>query len=130
MNDISDDNKLRFFQFKSSDTYSKWINNFKSWLSQQENKTECANSVLSYLIFLSDSYAASSLWTIYSILNKYMKVYCTTNLNDCVLIQDFLKQREKEHLVKKSKAFCHLKYRFLAEKKLINFSKWNVRRKI
>lgn len=32
-----------------------------------------------------------------------MKVYKAINLNDCVLIKDYLKSLEKNHLVKKSK---------------------------
>jgi integrase len=100
---ISEDNKLRFFDFKSKDTYSKWISNYKCWLSNQNEQTECADSVLSYIIFLTEDYAASSLWTIYSILNKYFKVYLSTNLKDCTLLQDFLKKQDKQHLVKKSK---------------------------
>jgi integrase len=67
------------------------MSNYKCWLSNQNEQTECADSVLSYIIFLSKDYAASSLWTIYSILNKYFKVYLSINLKD------------KQHLVKKSK---------------------------
>jgi integrase len=79
------------------------MSNYKCWLSNQNEQTECADSVLSYIIFLSKDYAASSLWTIYSILNKYFKVYLSINLKDCALLQDFLKKQDKQHLVKKSK---------------------------
>jgi integrase len=35
-------------------------------------------------------------------LNKYFKIYNMIDLNDCVLITDFLKRGEKSHLTKKS----------------------------
>jgi hypothetical protein len=87
--DITEECKQALFNFKSSDIYLKWINKYKSWLTSQD-LLENAQSVLQYLIYWSDVYAASTLWSIYSILNKYAKVYLTINLNDCVLIKDFL----------------------------------------
>jgi hypothetical protein len=41
-------------------------------------------------------------------LNKYMKVLHGVNLNDCILIKDFVKGLERKHLITKSKVFSML----------------------
>jgi hypothetical protein len=52
--------KAIFFDFKSSATYDKWINNFKQWVSLND-KDFSASSVLYYLSDLSERYAPTSL---------------------------------------------------------------------
>jgi integrase len=98
---IDDKNKEMFFDFKSSATYDKWINNFQQWVSLND-KDFSASSVLYYLSELSERYAPTSLWTIYSILNKFMKVFYSIDLNQCFLLKDFLKNLDKTHCPKKS----------------------------
>lgn len=102
---ISEETKVSFFDFKSSDIYDRWISSFKAYCSKFDNKAENPSSILEFLVDLAEIYASSTLWQIYSILNKYMKVYKNINLNECVLIRDFLKMCDKKHAPKKSFVF-------------------------
>ena len=67
-------NKSFLFDFKSSDIYDRWISSFKAYCSKFDNKAENPSSILEFLVDLAEIYASSTLWQIYSILNKYMKV--------------------------------------------------------
>jgi len=102
--ELSDDLKAKFFNFKSKYVYEKWINEFKEWILVN-GKKEDINGVLEYIMYLSETYAVSTLWHVYAILNKYMKVFKSVNLNECIILKDYLKELERTHNPKKSAVF-------------------------
>jgi integrase len=99
--DLPESSKDQFLNFKSKEIYLKWISAYKNWVGKF-NSQECPTSVLLFLQDLSDSYAPTSLWSIYAIVNKYMKVQHSINLNDHELIKDYLKGLSKYHNPEKS----------------------------
>jgi len=60
---IADNIKSSFLSLNH--LYKKWIANFKKWVTENE-KVENLESVLEYLVFLSDDYSSTSLRTFYS----------------------------------------------------------------
>lgn len=89
---------------KSKQRYDSEVSKFKEFAAKQ-GKSETESTVLEYLMEKSKDYAASSLWTYFSMLNNYFKLTKNVKLNDSPLIIDFLKRKEKGHVVKKSAVF-------------------------
>lgn len=99
---LTDATKQSFFDnLACKKKYDDTIRTYKTWISK-EQKQETALSVLEFIQSCQTTYAPSTLWVIFSILNKYFKVYHNTRLNDCVLLIDWLKSNEKKHKPKKS----------------------------
>ena len=72
--------------------------------------------VLAYLTEESKTKVASTLWTVYSHVKKYLSLECSFDLGDSARISDFLKTLSRFHKKKKARAFSRDDlFRFLRE---------------
>ena len=73
---LTEETKGSFFEgLKSKELYEKWMSEYKNWAEERVDQVEeDAFGALEFLKSLERRYAATSLWTIYSILNKFFKV--------------------------------------------------------
>ena len=104
---LSEETRKSFFScLKSEEKYNRWIELYKEWSAENVVAgNDDAFSVLEFLRSYEDRYAATTLWSVYSILNKYFKVYKNVSLSDCAVLRDWLKLQEGRHLKKKAQVF-------------------------
>ena len=87
---LTDETKASFFEgLKSKQLYEKWISDYENSSKGRVGEgRDDAFAMLKFLKTLEGRSAATSLWTVYSILNKYFKVYKNMNLSEPVLFKD------------------------------------------
>lgn len=108
--------KRALFDFKSLAVYQKWLDKYVSWFLKSSFDSHCSNAVLDFLVSLETDYAASSMWQCFSCLSKWFLVCLNIDLDENLLIKDFMKKCSKIHLPKKSPTFSKEDVdKFLAE---------------
>jgi site-specific recombinase XerD len=98
--------------------YEQTYETFKNWCIaknvQPSRITE--NIVLAYLSELSNRYAASTLWTIYSMLRQTISLNLGVDIKAFAKVQALLKRGSTNHVAKKSAAFSRTNIeKFLCE---------------
>lgn len=103
--DLNDSVKQKLFDFKSKPLYECWLKKYLDYFLSSCQKEHSSLTVLKFLVSISENYAASSLWQAFSCLSKYFLVCLNINLDDNLLLKDFLKRLNKTYLPKKSAIF-------------------------
>jgi integrase len=87
--------------------YDKTYRRFKSWCETKNVAKGFAseNVILGFLREMSATYAASTLWSMFSMLKKTLRSYDRLDLGDMPTAMDFLKKLDKERTKKKSAVF-------------------------
>ena len=103
---------------KSSGAYNKTYAAFLSWCRDNQMPTGryTENVILAYISSLSSRYAASTLWSKFSMLRKTILALGAHDVGRLPKVEAFLKKLNKKHVVKKSCSFTreHIE-RFLKE---------------
>ena len=60
--------------------------------------------LLSYLVEQSEHMAPTTLWTIFSLVKKYLQLECSFDVGHAPRVTDFLKTLSRSHLKKKAPA--------------------------
>lgn len=87
--------------------YDKVYQRFQSWCEEKKVAKGYAseNIVLAFLREMSSKYAASTLWSMFSMLKKTLRSYERLDLGEMPMAMDFLKKLDKGQARKKSAAF-------------------------
>jgi site-specific recombinase XerD len=91
----------------SKSRYDATYARFVSWCKDKGVPSDYVseNILLAYLQELSEKYAASTLWSIFSMLKKTIRCYNNLDIGAFNKTEDFLKKLDKTHLKRKSAAF-------------------------
>jgi integrase len=87
--------------------YERTLASFYSWKSEKgiHSSLVTENIVLAYLFELSTSYAPSTMWTLYSMLNKMVQLKEGVNISTFPKVLAFLKKGSSSYKSKKSAIF-------------------------
>lgn len=88
---------------KSKECYNRELENFRQWMTNNQVEVINETVLLGYFEELSESFAASSLWTKYSMLKKTLLVNRNIDIGKYCKLGVYLKQRSKGYEAKKSK---------------------------
>lgn len=101
---------------KSSKRYQQRYNLFLKWKLQHDVAVTSENVILAYIEELSKEMAPNTLWSVYSMLKRYIKRYENINIKNYTELQSFLKANAKGYHPKKAAVFLDRDLdRFLAE---------------
>ncbi|KAJ8664477.1 hypothetical protein QAD02_006139 [Eretmocerus hayati] len=99
---------------KSRQLYTAAYNAFKKWRRSKGTNSFCEDVLLTYFSELSNHYAASSLWSTYSMLKSTILSYDHVDIGKYNRVLSFLKRKKREHTPKKSEVFTREQaHRFL-----------------
>ena len=109
LEDLANQAKDTLIPHSSKTIYEKWFSKYEDFLSSHNlsPSNTTSNIFISFFKTLSTSYAASTLWTIFSCLKCILSIRYNVDVDDTKFheTKSFLKQLSSTHLAKKSKVF-------------------------
>lgn len=104
--DISDSMKQELLNIKSKSVYDRWYQHYQGFCENRNLQFTNFGSFMDYAAFLGEHYKCSTVWQACSCINKYLKVFHSTD--DFVKKDNFkllMKKMEKNYVPKKSAVF-------------------------
>lgn len=96
--------KMNMLPTKSIEIYEKQHKNFLLWCKKNNvNKKFSENVLVGYFADLAKKYAASTLWSYYSMIKATLRTKNDVDISQYTQLIAFLKQKGKNHIFKQSK---------------------------
>ncbi|KAG4081131.1 hypothetical protein HA402_011976 [Bradysia odoriphaga] len=102
------DAKTNLLPKKSNDRYQQAYNSFQAWKSSKGATSNSERTLLAYFNEMKKKFAASSLWSKYSMLKSTMVIYDQIDISTYGSLTAMLKQASKDYVPKQAKTFTEI----------------------